>query len=74
MSVDYFYTNPESISLVGYILQCPYTWTVEAGQTVHFTANVSTKKSKELHALSMNLRKNDEKVSEAQIKAEDGFT
>ena len=59
MSVDYFYTNPEQIILVGYILQCPYTWTVEVGQTIHFSANVSTQKVQELHALSMSLRKND---------------
>ena len=31
ISADYFFTNPEMISLVGFSLQCPYTWTAHAG-------------------------------------------
>ena len=68
LSADYFYTNPETISLVGHSLSCPYTWTANKGQTVHFQANVSTKKSRELHALNLNLRVNDEIVATSQFE------
>ena len=39
---DYFFTNPDAITLAAGAWDCRYSWEVPAGETMHFAGSVST--------------------------------